>query len=289
MTRSKPIEEALSAYIPGTDGVENVLSDAMRYSLLGGGKRLRGTLVLEFALLFGGEQALNKAMAPACAVEMVHAHSLIHDDLPCMDDDDYRRGKPSCHKAFGEDVALLAGDALLNLAFQTIAEDPLLSDGQKSRSIAALCRGTGVCGMLGGQAADMYYENRVADEAALDRIQSLKTGALIRAACELGCIAADVSQSDVRVGSARIYADCIGRAFQITDDILDVTSTYEMLGKPVGSDRVNNKSTYVSLLGTDGAAKKARLLTKKAVDAIKDLKGSDELVKIAYAMLERMN
>ena len=277
------IEKVLSSYVP-EDG-EPLLTEAMRYSLLNGGKRFRAGLVLKFAELFGGDMA--SALPLACAIEMVHAHSLIHDDLPCMDDDDIRRGKPSCHIAYGEATALLAGDALLALAFETVSEAKTLGDSQKVRATALLSSSAGASGMLGGQRLDKKYEKIAADEEALDMIQSKKTGALIAAACLLGCTAADVQDGE-RLSAARRYGEAVGRAFQITDDILDLTSSTQVLGKPVGSDKSMNKSTYVTVMGLEAARKRAKELTEAAVKSVEPFgRAADELIRTARSITER--
>lgn len=257
--------------------------DAMRYSLLDAGKRLRAALVLEFARLASAPR--EGATALACAIEMLHAYSLIHDDLPCMDNDDFRRGKPSCHKEFGESTALLAGDALLTLAFETAAGAPLLTDPQRVEAVCTLSNAGGVCGMIGGQVIDLACEGNTVDEATLDTLCTLKTGALLRAAARLGCLAgkADKKMYD----AADRYAAAMGLAFQITDDILDVTGDAHALGKPVGSDAENHKTTYASLFGVAGAKARAIALieaAKRETDAFSD---NSFLVWLADMVLNR--
>lgn len=257
--------------------------DAMRYSLLDAGKRLRAALVLEFARLASAPR--EGATALACAIEMLHAYSLIHDDLPCMDNDDFRRGKPSCHKEFGESTALLAGDALLTLAFETAAGAPLLTDPQRVEAVCTLSKAGGVCGMIGGQVIDLACEGNTVDEATLDTLCTLKTGALLRAAARLGCLAgkADKKMYD----AADRYAAAVGLAFQITDDILDVTGDANTLGKPVGSDAENHKTTYASLFGVAGAKARAIALieaAKRETDAFSD---NSFLVWLADMVLNR--
>ena len=257
--------------------------DAMRYSLLDAGKRLRAALVLEFARLASAPR--EGATALACAIEMLHAYSLIHDDLPCMDNDDFRRGKPSCHKEFGESTALLAGDALLTLAFETAAGAPLLTDLQRVEAVCTLSKAGGVCGMIGGQVIDLACEGNTVDEATLDTLCTLKTGALLRAAARLGCLAgkADKKMYD----AADRYAAAVGLAFQITDDILDVTGDAHTLGKPVGSDAENHKTTYASLFGVAGAKARAIALieaAKRETDAFSD---NSILVWLADMVLNR--
>ena len=247
-------EQALQSYLP--EETQDSVTTAMRYSLLSGGKRLRASLVLEFCLSFGGSE--QDALPFSSALEMIHAYSLIHDDLPCMDNDDMRRGKPSCHIAFGETTALLAGDGLLTKAFETAASAPVSSE-QVVRAISVLSQAAGHHGMIGGQRMDL--ENESADVSA-ERIKEtnlLKTGALICAAAELGC--------------AKEYARHIGTAFQITDDILDCIGTEESLGKPIGSDKQNDKTTYVSIFGIEKARKIAEqeiAAAKQAIACVED-------------------
>ncbi len=255
------INKALERYMPQSD---DIVSEAMKYSVRNGGKRVRPILVLEFCKACGGD--VNKALPLACAVEMIHTYSLIHDDLPCMDDDDYRRGKPSCHIAFGEANALLAGDSLLTLAFETVANADLNADLVVMAS-KELAKAAGILGMVGGQVLDLQNENKALTVADLEKIDNLKTGELIRISCVLGCIAAN---SIDKIPSAEKYAKGIGLAFQIVDDILDVTSDAETLGKPIGSDSENQKSTYVSLLGVDKSREIAKALTKESVEALAD-------------------
>ena len=263
----------------------SVLTEAMRYSLLNGGKRLRGNLVMMFCEAFDGDK--SAALPLACAIEMVHAHSLVHDDLPCMDDDDLRRGKPSCHKAYGEAIALLAGDALLNAAYRHIAEANTLTDLQKAQAISTLAMCTGENGMLAGQVLDKINENNTVDIETLKLIYRKKTGALITCSCFLGLIAAGKYDSET-MAATKIYGDAIGYAFQLTDDILDVTGDTEVLGKPVGSDAEKNKNTYVSLRGIETAKEKAAEWTEIAVNAIKDYgEKAEPLIEIAREMLER--
>ncbi len=236
-----------------------IVVDAMRYSLLDAGKRIRAALVLEFGRLCGASR--ESATALACAVEMVHAYSLIHDDLPCMDDDDFRRGKPSCHKAFGEANALLAGDALLTLAFETAASASL--DAELTvEAVKALAKAAGVQGMVGGQVIDLAYEGREIPLAVLDTLYALKTGALLRVSAHLGCLAGNAGRElqEAADGYARAY----GLAFQITDDILDIVGDAAKLGKPVGSDAENQKTTYAVLVGVEQARQRARELIAEA-------------------------
>lgn len=262
------IETALAQYIyPVNDG-QTLVADAMRYSIQNGGKRIRPMLTLEFCRVCGGDP---KAALPfACAVEMIHTYSLIHDDLPCMDDDDLRRGKPSCHKQFGESYALLAGDGLLTLAFETLTKATAVAPSDIVRAVCVLSNLAGINGMIGGQVIDLLSEEKQVDYDTLHCIDKLKTGALIKSAALLGCIAAGV-QEEAILTAAKTYAENIGLAFQVVDDILDVTSDTETLGKPVGSDEKNAKSTFVSLLGLEACKTLADKLTKDAVQALSAL------------------
>lgn len=262
------IETALAQYIyPVNDGQE-IVTDAMRYSIQNGGKRIRPMLTLEFCRVCGGDP---KAALPfACAVEMIHTYSLIHDDLPCMDDDDLRRGKLSCHKQFGENYALLAGDGLLTLAFETLTKATDVAPSDIVRAVRVLSDLAGVNGMIGGQVIDLLSEEKQVDYDTLHCIDKLKTGALIKSAALLGCIAAGV-QDEAILTAAKTYAENIGLAFQVVDDILDVTSDTATLGKPVGSDEKNAKSTFVSLLGLEACKTLADKLTKDAVQALSAL------------------
>lgn len=256
------INSALKEYLPAAD---DVVSQAMRYSVENGGKRIRPALLLEFCRVCGGDY--KKAVPFACALEMIHTYSLIHDDLPCMDNDDFRRGKPSCHIAFGEEYALLAGDALLTLAFETAMKSNLSAE-ITVKAAKELAKAAGVTGMVGGQVLDLQNEGKKVGVPDLQKTDELKTGELIRAACVLGCVCAGAD--DKKIAAAEKYAHDIGIAFQIVDDILDVTSDEETLGKPIGSDEENQKSTYVSLLGIEKSRKTAEELTlnaQKALDA----------------------
>ena len=267
------IEKALYGYLPSSDTSEGKLIDAMRYSLEAGGKRVRPMLVMEFNAVCGGKP--DAALPFACAVEMIHTYSLIHDDLPCMDDDDLRRGKPSNHKVFGEDTALLAGDALQTLAFEILSSEKtaaLAGDMACRKAVNTLAKYSGCVGMAGGQMIDLVSENTHAPLEVVEELIGKKTACLLQAACELGCIAANAD--DDRIKAASEYGRSIGYAFQIQDDILDMTSSNEVLGKPVGSDEENNKSTIVSLLGIEQSRKLVDEYTAKAIAALGRLGGS---------------
>lgn len=244
------------------------LTDAMEYSLLGGGKRLRAYLTLEFCELCGGKR--KNALDYASALEMIHAFSLIHDDLPSMDNDDLRRGKPSCHKAFGEATALLAGDSLALDAFGVICRNELCSPTQNAKAAAYLSARAGSRGMCSGQQYDLEGEGKELTVSDLERLVDLKTGALFSCACMLGCIAANASDEEKH--AADRFGLLCGRAFQITDDLLDISSTPEELGKSVGKDIEQQKSTFVSLLGEA----KAQEYAKECIDEAKALLGCFE-------------
>ena len=280
------IEKALYAYIPDGEHAEQRLIDAVEYSLRLPGKRVRPCLALAFCELCGAPA--ERALPFACAVEMIHTYSLIHDDLPCMDDDDYRRGKPSNHKVYGEDIALLAGDALQSMAYAAMLGDGVISAGADRAAAAArvLAEKSGLLGMVGGQTVDLMSEGKSVGIDTLRLMDEKKTAALIEAACVMGCICAGAGEAEV--AAAERYAHCVGIAFQIIDDILDVTSTTDELGKPVGSDRENEKSTYVSLLGIDRCRELADELTAQAVEALGAFKGDTKpLTTFAEALARR--
>ena len=276
------VDEALDAYLPPADGPAGRLAEAMRYSVFAGGKRFRPLLVLLASELCGGDEAV--AMAPACAVEMVHAYSLIHDDLPAMDDDDFRRGRPSCHKAFDEATAILAGDALLTLAFEILARPEC--GGRTAAFVVELARGAGTAGMLGGQMADMVFEGSEPTAEAVDFIHRHKTAALIAASMRLGAIAADAPAATVdRLGR---YGQALGLAFQVADDALDVESTSEELGKTVGKDAAAGKITYPAVFGLAEARQRARDLVGAAVAELVPFGPAVDLLRdIAHYVVRR--
>lgn len=281
-------EESLKEYNGLTSETEpqKSLITAMNYSLDAGGKRIRPVLVYAFCELFGGE--LRKAKAPACAIEMIHTFSLIHDDLPAMDNDDFRRGKPSCHKAFGEAAAILAGDALSVLPYEIIADDDSLTAEQKVKIISRLSKAVGRSGMIGGQVIDMENESRNdVDEANLRNMYRCKTGELIAISCIMGGICAGAD--DAQLDTAAEYAFRLGLAFQIIDDILDVTSSQEVLGKPVGSDAEENKTTFVTLYGVEGAQKIADEITGEAMELLNKFENNAFLAELTEMLLKRKN
>lgn len=265
--RYQQYHRAVEQYLDGLF-TENVayakLYEAMRYAILGGGKRIRPVLTLEFARLGGIDWHL--ALPFACALELVHNYSLIHDDLPCMDNDELRRGKPTCHKAYGETLAVLAGDALQPEAFRLILEAPMLSSETRLEALRVLVRACGADGMVAGQVLDTVYD--VTDAEGLARLNRLKTGVMISAAVELGCVAAKMSVG-MRT-QALAYADGLGRAFQIRDDMLDVVGDVNVFGKPIGSDKEVGKTTFVDVLGLEGCEKEAEHCTASAKQAVEN-------------------
>ena len=264
-------------------GLQSSVADAMDYSLEAGGKRIRPVLVLAFCHMCGGDY--RKAAAPAAAIEMIHTFSLIHDDLPCMDNDDFRRGKPSCHKKFGEACAVLAGDALAIRPFLVIAESEL-NDSMKIKLIAELACSSGAEGMIGGQIIDMENEQRsTVNGENLRMMYALKTGRLIKTSCVMGCIAAEAS--DEQVKNAEEYAHCLGLAFQIIDDIHDVTGDEAALGKPIGSDAEENKTTFVTLYGIENAREEAVKLTDKAMKILGRFDNNEFLIELTKYLLDR--
>ena len=259
----------------------HVLQDAMRYSLLAGGKRVRPVLTLAFSTLFSGQW--RQAVPFACALELVHTYSLIHDDLPAMDNDDLRRGKPTCHKVYGEATAILAGDALQPEAFGILAGAEGLSHRQRVEAVAALAAACGGNGMVAGQILDL--EGKTGGEEALRRLHSLKTGALIRCAAALGCIAADASPE--QKNAAASYAENLGLAFQIRDDMLDELADERELGKPTGSDQRDGKCTFLTLLGAERCQELVRQYTNAAKAAVSGYPGCEFLLSLAEQMAER--
>ena len=279
------IDEKLAEYFMPAGLPYDGLLESMRYSLTAGGKRIRPILVLEFCRISGGD--IQKALPVACAVEMLHTYSLIHDDLPCMDNDDLRRGKPTNHVVYGECTAVLAGDALQAEAFGTILRSELSADA-RANCAEILADAVGSDGMCAGQFLDMKGENMVLSEDELNEINSRKTGALLIAACRMGVAAA--GGSDEQLEAAALFGAAIGAAFQIRDDILDVISTDEALGKPVGSDAKENKNTYMALYGQERCMQMIRRLTESA----KSLLGgaftdTDFLCGLADSMVTRDN
>ena len=261
------------------------LLESMRYSLTAGGKRIRPILVLEFCRISGGD--VQKALPVACAIEMLHTYSLIHDDLPCMDNDDLRRGKPTNHVVYGECTAVLAGDTLQAEAFGTILRSELSADA-RANCAEILADAVGSDGMCAGQFLDMAGENKVLSEEELNEINSRKTGALLIAACKMGVAAA--GGRDEQLEAAALFGAAIGAAFQIRDDILDVISTNEALGKPVGSDAQENKNTYMALYGEERCMEMIRRLTESAKSALSGAFSDTAFLSgLADSMVTRIN
>lgn len=261
--KSALLENALDNYLPTTDEYPQVIHEAMRYSVMAGGKRLRPVLTLATA------EVLDKDVAPlipaACAIELIHTYSLVHDDLPAMDNDDYRRGKLTNHKAYGEAIAILVGDALLSLAFELLTRSELegtISPQLLIRVIREISRACGTKGLIGGQVVDTCYENKVVSARELEYIHTRKTGALYRVAVRTGAILSGATEWELE--HLTLYAENLGLAFQIIDDILDVEGDAQKMGKSTGSDQKNKKATYPSLYGLESAREKAREAVWKA-------------------------
>lgn len=272
------IEHLLREYLPVQEGYQKVIMEAMEYSLMAGGKRLRPMMMQEVFQLFGGT---TKAIEPfMAAIEMIHTYSLVHDDLPAMDNDDYRRGRKTTHVVYGEDMGILAGDALLNYAFETAAHafemcpDESLKIG---KALRVLGKKAGIYGMIGGQVIDVKETGKQVEKAVLDTIYELKTSALIEAAMMVGAILAGAS--DEEVGRIEKMASDIGIAFQIQDDILDVTSTEEVLGKPIHSDEKNEKTTYVTLYGVEKASAIVEAKSRDAIASLHEFPGNYEFLE----------
>ena len=263
------------------DQPQVILFEAMRYSLLAGGKRIRPILVMDFCRMCGGEWA--SSIPFAAAVEMIHTYSLIHDDLPCMDNDDYRRGRLTNHKVYGEAIAVLSGDALLTAAFTQLAQADLSADA-RIKAVNVLSECAGELGMVGGQVLDMQSEERQCTEREVIDIQSRKTGALIKAACVLGVLAGNGTEQQIDAASA--FADNLGLAFQIRDDMLDVIGTQEDLGKAVGVDATKN--TFVQLYGIERCDELVKHHTQLALDALDAFKGTEFMKELAISLTSRI-
>lgn len=275
----KEIEGILTKYLPEAIGLQSRIMEAMEYSLMAGGKRLRPMLMLETYRMFGGEgEVIQPFMA---AQEMLHTYSLVHDDLPAMDNDEYRRGRKTTHIVYGEDMGILAGDALLNYAFETAVkafESAPQQSGAIGRALKILSEKAGIYGMIGGQVVDVQSSGKVVSREVLDFIYELKTGALIESAMMIGAVLAGAS--DEEVSKVEKIAKKVGMAFQIQDDVLDVTSTAEILGKPILSDEKNEKTTYVTILGLEGAQKEVKRLSDEALALLFELPGQKDYLEI---------
>jgi geranylgeranyl diphosphate synthase, type II len=286
LRRSEEVNQWLDGFVPQESAQPSLIHRAMRYSLFAGGKRLRPVLLLASGEAFGART--EDLMPAACAIEMIHTYSLIHDDLPAMDNDDLRRGRPTCHRAFGEATAILAGDALLTQAFRTLAAEAPGSEPVKQlRVIREIAGAAGtVEALIGGQVVDMESEGREIDAATLEYIHRSKTGALIRASVMVGGIIAGVG--DGKLEKLEAYSKRIGLAFQIADDILDVTQTSEQLGKTAGKDQAAAKATYPAVHGLEASEKKARELVQQAVEILARLNGDTRILEaIAHFIIER--
>ena len=283
------VEKALLDYM--RQGNDNGLAEIMEYSLLSGGKRIRPFIVIEAYRLFDKEFDIRKALPYACALEMIHTYSLIHDDLPCMDNDDMRRGKPTNHKVFGEAQALLAGDTLLTYAFEVLSSNKFTSDKSIRLATQALAKCAGFAGMAGGQMIDLMSQENIKSFDELKKMHSLKTGALIRCAVLLGYFAACDAPNDDVISDLESYATNLGIAFQIRDDILDRISSSEELGKPVGSDDKNGKTTSLSFMSVEEAQMLVEKMTAVAIDSVKKYYGkfcdNNSLVDLAEYMIGR--
>ena len=274
--RIESIEDILRSYLPKEEGLQKTVIEAMNYSVLAGGKRLRPMLMQETYKLFGGE---GKIVEPfMTALEMIHTYSLVHDDLPAMDNDEYRRGKKTTHAVYGETMGILAGDALLNYAFEVVSHAFDIETSQRvAKAIKVLAKKAGIYGMIGGQVADIESEGKKVGLDVVEFIHRLKCGALIESAMLIGAILAGATGEE-QDKIEQIGAD-IGYAFQIQDDILDVTSTTEIIGKPVGSDDKNEKSTYVSIKGLENAKNDVREMSERAINTLHSLKYENEFLE----------
>lgn len=275
LSKHQLIEEQLSAFVPEKNVLHSSLYSAARYSLLGGGKRIRPILTLAAAETLS--QRFPHPLSPPCAVEMIHTYSLIHDDLPSMDNDDYRRGKPTLHRTYNEGHAILTGDFLLTRSFELIALEPLLTSQQKTSIIATLAKYAGGEGMIGGQVSDIEQLHNQPNRQTLQQIHSQKTAALITASLEIGGVMVHASSQQIQI--LREFGQGIGLAFQIVDDVLDVTSTKDKLGKNSGSDKNNSKETYATFFGIEPAMEEAKRLCSQAISSLHKLEQDTSLLE----------
>ena len=282
LKKTEEIEELLKGYLPREEGFQKTVLEAMNYSILAGGKRLRPMLMQETYRMFGGKEKIVEPFM--AAIEMIHTYSLVHDDLPAMDNDEYRRGKKTTHAVYGEAFGILAGDALLNFAFETAAEaverEP---DARTARALGILARKAGIYGMIGGQVVDVESEGQPLSREKLDFIYRLKTSALIESSMTIGAVLAGAGEEAVRAVE-RVAGD-VGLAFQIQDDILDVTSTLEVLGKPIHSDDKNQKTTYVTLEGLEKARKDVAEMGGRALETLSALECRNVFLEELIRML----
>jgi len=283
------VHDALDRCLPPVAEPPGLLHEAMRYATLDGGKRVRAALVYAAGEAVGA--AASRLDAPACAIELIHAYSLVHDDLPCMDNDDLRRGKPTCHRAFGEATALLAGDALQPLAFRLLANAPALDDlspGRRLQMIATLADAAGSAGMAGGQAIDLAAVGKTLAAEALQDMHARKTGALIEASVVLGALAAGDEPPNHYRDALQRYGRAVGLAFQIVDDILDVEGDTQTLGKTAGADVARSKPTYPAVMGMEAARRRARELHQEALESLAPIGDNAKmLVALASFIIER--
>lgn len=286
LRKAKEIDNIITRYLPKEEGYQKKVIEAMNYSVLAGGKRLRPMLMQETYRLFGGKsQVIEPFMA---AIEMIHTYSLVHDDLPAMDNDEYRRGKKTTHAAYGEAFGILAGDGLLNYAFETALMAFELEPGNKNiaKALKVLARKAGIYGMIGGQTADVESSGNELDQERLEFIYQLKTGALLEASMLIGAILAGATKNEQRLVEGAALD--LGMAFQIQDDILDITSTQEVLGKPIGSDEKNEKTTYVTFYGMEQSKKDVESLSRRAVSRLEELVvKNDFLVRLMLHLIHR--
>lgn len=277
------IEEILRRYLPQESGMQKTIFESMNYSILAGGKRLRPMIMGETYRMFGGAGAeIEPFMA---AIEMIHSSSLVHDDLPAMDNDQYRRGRQTTWVVYGEDMAILAGDALMIYAFEVAAKAFAVTEhpDRVGQAIGILARKTGIYGMIGGQTVDVEQTDRPMTADQLDFVYRLKTGALLEASMMIGAVLAGASQEEV--SRVEQIADDVGVAFQIQDDILDLTSTAEVLGKPIGSDEKNHKTTYVSLYGMEAAREQVSMLSQRAIREMQSFPAKNEFLEALFISL----
>lgn len=282
------VKSVIRKYLPKEEGKQKTLFEAMNYSMLAGGKRLRPLLMSETYEMFGGKSPVIEPFM--AAMEMIHTHSLIHDDLPAMDNDEYRRGRKTTHVVYGEAMAILAGDSLLNYAYETAAKAFVMEpeNGNVGKALGILAAKTGIHGMIGGQSVDVELEGQPLSEETLDFIYRLKTSALIEGSMMIGAVLAGADEEQVKIVE-KIAGD-VGLAFQIQDDILDVTSTMQVLGKPIKSDEKNNKTTYVSLRGLEQAQKDVELISRRAIEELDALEEKNEFLReLIIQLIHREN
>jgi len=282
--RAKEVDAALDRFLPKKTASPATIHAAMRYTVFAGGKRLRPILTLAAAEACGGE--VENALAPACAVEVLHTYSLVHDDLPCMDDDDLRRGRPTCHKVYGEGMAVLTGDALLTEAFFILAQTPVTRRYGAREYVGELALTGGSRHLIGGQVLDLEGEGQKPSKARLVKIHEAKTAALLMTSLRLGAMTANATPKQLEALTA--FGHALGHAFQVIDDILDVTQSTETLGKTAGKDAAVQKTTYPALFGLERSRKEAARLTREALEALKPLgKKAQRLIEIAHYLLDR--